>query len=46
VSDFRCRLNRSMQHHSKHCFYNASQEEPICFVVLAQNLARVVFRLA
>ena len=45
LSDFACQLNRSMQHHPKHCFVNASSEEPICLAVLGQNLARAVVRL-
>src|SRR5258708_119660 len=40
----RCGLNRSMQHHPKHCYDTASPGEPICLPVVDQNLARVVFR--
>ena len=40
-----CQLRRSTQHHPMLSFDNASREEPICLTVLAQNLARVAFRL-
>jgi hypothetical protein len=37
MSDYACRLKRSMQHYPLRGFDNASPEKPICFALLVKT---------